>query len=79
MKIFLAKTFFKYCNCEYNCNKIISIYEKAEKENCDLLIFSEMSITGFPIYDELLDINFLKNTEKDYVKIQQSNKSDYRT
>ena len=69
MKIFLAKSFLKCTDCEYNYNKIISIYEKAEKENCDLLIFPEMSITSFPIYDELLDINFLKNTENYIEKI----------
>ena len=60
MKIFLAKSFFRCGDIEYNYNKIILIYNKAEKENCDLLIFSEMAITGFPIYDELLNINFLK-------------------
>lgn len=69
MKIFLAKSFLKCTDCEYNYNKIISIYEKAEKENCDLLIFPEMSITGFPIYDELLDMDFLKKTENYIEKI----------
>lgn len=78
MKIFLAKSFFRCGDIEYNYNKIISIYNKAEKENCDLLIFSEMAITGFPIYDELLDINFLKKTEKyleDLVDFTKSKKT----
>ena len=78
MKIFLAKSFFRCGDIEYNYNKIISIYNKAEKENCDLLIFSEMAITGFPIYNELLDINFLKKTEKyleDLVDFTKSKKT----
>ena len=69
MKIFLVKSFFKKNDLEYNFNKIISLYKKAEQDNCDLLIFSEMCITGFPIYDELLNLDFLKKTEEFLEKI----------
>ena len=49
MKIFLAKTFLKPADIDFNYSKILKIYDEASKDGCDLLIFSEMAITGFPV------------------------------
>ncbi|MDR2527023.1 MAG: hypothetical protein LBC92_04070 [Rickettsiales bacterium] len=48
MKLFFAKTFFKVGDVEYNYKKIISIYDEAIGGNCDILIFSELALTGMP-------------------------------
>lgn len=63
MKIFLAKTFFRVGDIEFNYRKILDVYDKSLKDGCDLLIFSEMAITGFPVYDLLLNGNFIKNSD----------------
>lgn len=62
MKIFLAKQFFRVGDLIYNYNKIIDIYNQSIKEGCDLLIFSEMAITGFPCYELLQNRDFIDNT-----------------
>lgn len=67
MKIFLSRSFFRISDIEYNADKIIKIYDEALKDNCDLLILPEMSITGFPVYEELNDKNFLKKSN-DFVE-----------
>lgn len=67
MKIFLSKTFFEITNLEHNYNKIIDIYDKSLSYGCDLLVFSELSITGFPIYDKILDAEFIKKNN-DFVE-----------
>ncbi|MDD2840056.1 MAG: hypothetical protein PHY80_02910 [Rickettsiales bacterium] len=64
MKIFLAKTFLKPNDLDFNFSKILSIYDQALKSKCDLVIFGEMAITGFPIYDELLDEKFFKKSDE---------------
>lgn len=74
MKIFLAKTFLKSGDIEFNYSKILEVYEKAVKDNCDLLIFGEMSITGFPVYDDLLSESFIKKSDKFLEKIVDNTK-----
>ncbi|HSQ98155.1 MAG TPA: nitrilase-related carbon-nitrogen hydrolase [Rickettsiales bacterium] len=74
MKIFLAKTFLKPADIDFNYSKILAVYEEAVKDNCDLLIFGEMSITGFPVYDELLDESFIKKSDELLEKIVDSTK-----
>lgn len=69
MKIHLAKTFFRVGDMNFNYNKIIEIYDKSVKENCDLLIFSEMSMVGFPAYDLVLNSEFIKKSDEYVEKI----------
>ena len=69
MKIFLAKAFFKVGDIEFNYRKILDIYDKSLKDGCDLLIFSEMAIGGFPLYDLVLDKEFIKKSDSFIEKI----------
>ena len=62
MKIFLAKTFFRIGDIEFNYKKIKEIYDKSLEDGCDLLIFSEMAITGFPCYEEVLNHDFIEKS-----------------
>ena len=67
MKIFLSRTFLKSGDIKFNYEKIKEIYDRSLKDDCDLLIFPEMTITGFPCYDKLLDKEFIK-TSNDFLE-----------
>ncbi len=51
MKIFLAQQNYHIGNFESNTNKIIQAIRKAKTQGGDLIIFSEMSICGYPARD----------------------------
>ncbi len=54
MKIALAQLNYHIGNFDYNKEIIIRHIEKAKKDNADLVVFSEMSLCGYPPQD-LLD------------------------
>ncbi len=51
MKIFLAQQNYHIGNFEYNTQKIIQAIETAKAEGGDLIMFSEMSVCGYPARD----------------------------
>jgi len=51
MKIFLAQQNYHIGNFESNLEKIISAIDNAKKEGADLIVFSEMSVCGYPARD----------------------------
>lgn len=51
MKIVLAQQNYHIGNFEYNRGKIISAIEDAKKQGADLVVFSELSICGYPPRD----------------------------
>ena len=56
---------------DYNYNKILDSYNEAIKHNCELVVFPEMVVTGYPPQDLLLSDKFIdKNlsTLNDFVK-----------
>lgn len=53
MRIALAQLNFIIGNFEYNFNKIADAIERAQKENADLVVFSELSVCGYPPHDLL--------------------------
>ncbi len=53
MKISLAQLNYHVGNFEANTSKIIASIQKAEQENADLIIFSELAICGYPPRDFL--------------------------
>lgn len=66
MKIGISKVFFKPGDIEFNYNKILNIYNKC---NYDLLIFPEMSLSGYPIYEQVLNKDFIEKNNKYLEKI----------
>ena len=56
MKIFLAQQNYHIGNFDKNVNKIIEAINEAKTKNADLIVFSEMSICGYPARD-FLDFN----------------------
>ncbi|HEU5052886.1 MAG TPA: NAD+ synthase [Hanamia sp.] len=53
MKIFLAQQNYHIGNFEKNTEKIIDAIKEAKKAKADLIVFSEMSICGYPAKDFL--------------------------
>jgi len=47
-------------NFRYNYEKILSFYEKAKTKGADFVIFPELSITGYPPQDLLLETSFIR-------------------
>ncbi len=56
MKIILAQQNYHIGNFESNTNKIIDAIKFAKNKNADLIVFSEMSVCGYPARD-FLDFN----------------------
>eukprot|EP01047_Picozoa_sp_COSAG01_P116025 COSAG01_NODE_44694_length_416_cov_1.249211_1_plen_134_part_01 len=59
MKICLAQLNPTIAAFEKNKINILKAINKAEKENCDLIIFPELALSGYPPQDLLLDPNFM--------------------
>jgi NAD+ synthase (glutamine-hydrolysing) len=59
MKIALCQINSTVGAIDLNKNKILDFYEKAIAENSDIVVFPELSITGYPPQDLLLDKEFI--------------------
>ena len=64
MKIFLSQQNYHIGNFEYNTAKIISAIEQAKLAGGDLIIFSELSVCGYPPRDFLYFKDFIEKCEK---------------
>ena len=51
MKICIAQQNYHIGNFEQNTNKILSAIEDAKKQGADIILFSEMSVCGYPARD----------------------------
>jgi NAD+ synthase (glutamine-hydrolysing) len=64
VKIALCQLNYTIADFEGNTSQIIDAIKKAEQNECDLAVFSELSICGYPP-DDLLDYaHFIKNCQK---------------
>lgn len=59
MKIFLAQQNYRIGDLAYNQTKIIDAIHLARKQGADLIVFSELSVCGYPPRDLLLSRGFL--------------------
>lgn len=59
MKIFLAQQNYHIGNFEFNTHKIIEAIETAKAEGADLVVFSELSVCGYPAQDFLYFNDFI--------------------
>ena len=66
MKIFLAQQNYHIGNFDYNTKQIIAAIEAAKKQGGDIIVFSELSICGYPPRDFLEFDDFI---EKCYAAI----------
>ena len=70
MKIVIAQQNYHIGNFEKNIQKIIEAITKAKSQKADLIIFSEMSICGYPAKDFLHLKNFLDQCTGSIEKIK---------
>jgi len=59
LRIALAQINSFVGNFEYNFNKIKENIKKAKNSNCDIIIFPELTVTGYPPEDLLLNRRFI--------------------
>ncbi len=71
MKIALAQQNYHIGNFEKNTEKIIDAIQKAKKENADLVVFSELSVCGYPPRDFLEFEDFINKCYEAIDKIKQ--------
>jgi len=71
MKIALAQLNYHIGNFEENAKKIIAHIHKAKKDNADLIVFSELSICGYPPLDLLEQRDFIETCLHTAQKIAQ--------
>lgn len=71
MKIFLAQQNYHIGNFESNTQKIIEAIEQAKKQGGDIILFSELSICGYPPRDFLEFSDFLHKCAGSIEKIKQ--------
>ncbi|HUZ60190.1 MAG TPA: NAD+ synthase [Hanamia sp.] len=71
MKIFLAQQNYHIGNFEKNLEKIIDAIKMAKSKNADLIVFSEMSICGYPARDFLDFKDFVDKCFASIEKIKQ--------
>ena len=63
MKIALAQLNYHIGNFEKNTSKILDYIEKAKKDQVDLIVFSELSVCGYPPQDLLEKKSFIEQCE----------------
>lgn len=69
MKFYLAQINTIVGDLDGNLEKILREYKKAEEQLCDLIIFPEMTITGYPAEDLWKKISFVKEANKKILEI----------
>lgn len=71
MKIALCQLNFKIADFEGNSLKIISAIKEAKQKNAELVVFSELSVCGYPPLDMLENKDFIDKCEKEINKIAE--------
>ncbi len=75
MKIALAQLNYHIGNFEYNYKKILEAIKNAGAKNVDLIVFSELSISGYPPLDLLEYKRFIQLCEENINKLAQACKN----
>lgn len=71
MKIFLAQQNYHIGNFESNTKKIVDAIEDAKKQGADLVVFTEMSVCGYPARDFVEFTDFIDKCKQSIDIIKQ--------
>jgi NAD+ synthase (glutamine-hydrolysing) len=71
MKIALAQLNYHIGNFDFNSEKIINAIQKASAEGCDLIVFAELSVCGYPPLDFLDYKDFINRCIESVNKIAE--------
>ncbi|HNQ11957.1 MAG TPA: NAD+ synthase [Bacteroidia bacterium] len=69
MKIALAQLNFRIADFEGNSRKIINAIQEASQQNCQLIVFAELSVCGYPPLDFLETPDFIQKCNEAIHKI----------
>ena len=69
LKIHLAQLNFIVGDLDGNLQKIIQQYLEAAKNHCDLAVFSEMAICGYPCEDLWLNASFIEECKNNIIEL----------
>jgi len=69
MKIALAQLNYKIGDFTHNKEKIIQQIQKAKEQNADIIVFSELSVCGYPPLDFLENKDFIHKSEETVIEI----------
>lgn len=72
MKICIAQQNYHIGNFEENTNKILCAIEEAKKQGADLILFSEMSVCGYPARDFVEFNDFIEQCYQSIEKIKNA-------
>lgn len=64
----------KVANCTYNADRIIETIQKSQENECDLLVFPELCVTGYTCGDLFLQNCLLRSAEQETLRIAESTK-----
>lgn len=70
MKIFLAQQNYHIGHFEHNTQKIIAAIQQAKQDGADLVVFSELSVCGYPPRDFLYFTDFIEKCENSIEQIK---------
>jgi NAD+ synthase (glutamine-hydrolysing) len=71
MKICIAQQNYHIGNFEENTNKILCAIEEAKKQGADIILFSEMSVCGYPARDFVEFNDFIEQCYQSIEKIKK--------
>ena len=63
IQINLVQDSFLVGDIRANTNKIITLAEQARQSGCDVVVFPELALTGYPPEDLLLRKGFIKQID----------------
>lgn len=64
MKLTFCQINIRLGDCDYNSKKIIEEYKKAAVNGTELVVFPELALTGYPLYDLVYNPEFIAKIEK---------------
>lgn len=74
MKLCLAQVNMTVGNLQGNYNKITEYINKAKKEKCDIIVFPELTLSGYPCEDLLLKEKFISDQLEYVNKLKKETK-----
>ena len=62
----------KVANCKYNSEQIINYMKEAANANCDIVVFPELSVTGYTCGDLFFQNTLINSAKEEIINIKNS-------
>lgn len=69
-----ASPAIKVANCAYNADRILETIRKTRENECDLLVFPELSITGYTCGDLFLQDRLIQSAQQETLRVAADTK-----